>query len=128
MAAKSYIKPYNVVPPVAGNMATTFQSPPTNISGMDDCGYSVAWTGAPTGTFSVQASVDYNPGQNPTDYPANPGTWTTIPLSATVTASGSPDNGFIDITLISAPWIRLVYTAVSGTGTLSVWVVGKGLN
>lgn len=127
MAAKSYIKPYNVVPPVPGNMLSTLQSNPTNISGMDDVGYSGSFTGAPVGTFSVQASVDYQPGLAPTDYPINAGNWVTLPLNAAVTASGSPDNFFIDITLISAPWIRLVYTPTSGTGTLSVWVVGKGL-
>jgi hypothetical protein len=127
MAAKNRLQPYNVVPPVTGNMLSTLQSNPTNISGMDDVGYSGSFTGAPVGTFSVQASVDYQPGLAPTDYPINAGTWTTLPLNGTVTASGSPDNFFIDVTLISAPWIRLVYTPTSGTGTLSVWVCGKGL-
>jgi|ERR1700677_351282 len=127
MAAKNRLQPYNVIPPIAGNMLSTLQSNPTNISGMDDVGYSGSFTGAPVGTFSVQASVDYQPGQNPTDYPMNAGTWTTLPLNGTVTASGSPDNFFIDVTLISAPWIRLVYNPTSGTGTLSVWVCGKGL-
>lgn len=127
MAAKNRLEPYNVVPPLAGNMVSTLQSLPTNISGMDDVGYSLAWTGTPSGTFSVQVSLDYHPGQNPTNYPMYAGTWTTIPLNSTVTASGTPDNAFIDVTLISAPWIRLVYTPSSSTGTLSVWVCGKGL-
>ncbi len=127
MAAKNRLEPYNVVPPVAGNMASTITSSPTNISGMDDVGYAGNFTGTPVGTFSVQVSLDYSPGKAPNDYPINPGNWTTIPLNSTVTASGSPDNFFIDVTLISAPWIRLVYTASSSTGTLSAWICGKGL-
>lgn len=127
MAAKSYIKPYNVVPPVPGNMLSTLQSNPTNVSGMDDVGYSMSWTGAPVGTFTFQCSADYQPGLAPTDYPINAGTWTTYTMSNTITAAGVPDNAFADLTLISAPWVRCVYTPTSGTGTVSIWVVGKGL-
>ena len=127
MAAKNRLQPYNVVPAASGNMLSTLQSPPTNISGLDDVGYSLSWTGTPNGTFTVQVSLDYSPGLAPTDYPINAGTWSTLTLSTAITASGSPDNAFIDVTLVSAPWIRLVYTPSSSTGTLSVWVCGKGL-
>lgn len=128
MSAKTILKPYNVVPPVAGNMATTLTSAPTNTQLIDDAGYAFSWTGTPTGTFNIQCSADYTPGTFPSDYPTNPGTWTTITLTTPITASGGPDNAYVDLTLISAPWIRLQYVPTSGTGSLSVWVTGKSLS
>ena|SRR5271166_2348673 len=128
MSAKTILKSYNVVPSVAGNMASNLTSSPTNVQMIDDAGYSLAWTGSPTGTFNFQVSADYNPGANPTDYPANPGTWTTVTLSTPIIASGSADNAYVDMTLISAPWIRVQYVATSGTGALSVWVTGKSVS
>lgn len=126
MSAKTILRSYQVV--TNGNMNSNITSPPTNIQMLDDVGYSVAWTGTPTGTFSVQISADYTPGTYPSDYPANPGTWTTLTLSNPIAATGSPDNGYIDMALLSAPWIRLVYTFTSGSGMLQVWVTGKSLS
>lgn len=128
MSAKTILKSYNVVPPVAGNMATTLTSAPTNVQMIDDAGYSLAWTGTPVGVFNIQCSADYNPGTPFTDYSANPGTWTTITLTTPITASGVPDNGYVDLTLISAPWIRVQFVPSSGTGSLSVWVTGKSVS
>jgi hypothetical protein len=126
MSAKTILKSYQVV--LNGNMTSNITSPPTNIQMLDNTGYSIAFSGTPTGTFSVQCSADYQPGTAPTEYPMNPGTWTTLPLSNPITAAGSPDNGYIDLTLLSAPWIRLVYTASSGSDSLQVWVTGKSLS
>lgn len=128
MSAKTILIPYNVVPPVAGNMATTLTSPPTSVKMLDDVGYAFSWTGAPVGTFNIQCSADYRPGQFPDEAPQFAGTWTTMTLSTPITASGTPDNAYADLTLISAPWVRLQYVAVSGTGSLSVWVTGKSLS
>src|SRR5271166_2510462 len=113
MSAKTILKPYQVVS--NGNMSTTITSNPTNVQMIDNAGYSLAWTGVPVGTFSFQCSADYTPGTYPSDYPANPGTWTTMTLSANITASGSPDNAYVDLTLLSAPWIRVQYVPSSGT-------------
>lgn len=126
MSAKTLLIPYNVVP--AGNMVSQIISPPTAVKMTDDIGYSLAWTGAPNGIFSFQCSADYTPGSFPSDYPLNAGTWTNITLSTIITASGTPDNAYVDLQLISAPWVRVVYTPSSGTGTLSVWVTGKSLS
>lgn len=127
MSAKTILRPYNVVPPVAGNMASPIQSLPTNTQTLDDVGYSLAWTGTPVGTFTFQCSADYSPGTFPSDYPQNAGTWTTFTTSSSITASGTPDNAYVDLTLISAPWVRVVYTPSSSTGTLSAWVTGKSV-
>lgn len=76
------------------------------------------WTGTPTGVFALQASFD---GQQ---------TWTTIPGAAaefTANSQAQPAGG-----ASSAVWnwsnvpgnlVRLLYTATSGTGTLTVRAV-----
>jgi hypothetical protein len=128
MSAKTILVPYNVVPPVAGNMGSILQSFPTKVQMEDTIGYSLSWTGTPTGIFTVQCSADYSPGTFPSDYPINAGTWTNITLNAPIVASGSADNGYVDLQLISAPWVRVVYTPSAGTGVLSAWVVGKSLS
>lgn len=99
----------------------------TDIQGMDDVGYQVNFTGTPTGTFSIEISMDYQPGTSPNSAPANAGNWITLPLSTPVVASGSGDVAYIDLALLSAPYIRLKYTRTSGTGTLNAFVVGKAI-
>lgn len=128
MSAKTLLIPYNVVPPLAGNMVSTLASLPTNIKTIDDIGYSLQWSGAPTGTFSFQCSADYTPSAPfPSDYPTTAGTWTEITLSNPIVATGTADNAYVDLKLISAPWVRVVYTPSAGTGTLSVWITGKSV-
>lgn len=99
----------------------------TNIQGLDNVGYQVVFTGAPVGTFSVQISADYQPGKSPNSNPINAGNWITLPLSPAITASGSGDAAFIDLNQLGAPWIRLVYTKTSGTGTLQAYVMAKAI-
>lgn len=108
-------------------MTSNITSLPTNIQGTDNCGYQVNFTGAPVGTFGIQISQDYQPGTSPNSPPANPGNWISLPLNPAITASGSPDIAYIDLNQMSAPWIRLVYTAISGTGTLNAFVTSKAI-
>jgi hypothetical protein len=91
------------------------------ISGMN---YSVVFTGSPTGTFTIEASDDYSVFQNGTVN--NPGTWNTLPTTPAVVASGAGGNGMIEVVTIAYA-TRLVYTRVSGTGTLNAIVTGQGV-
>lgn len=75
------------------------------------------------GSFDLQGSVDFS--RDPSGATKNAGTWTSIPLSPTISASGSSGNDLIDITAISMPFIRMVYTPTGGSGTLNVWLSGK---
>lgn len=121
MAQHNILVPYVVLN--GTSMASTITSNPTNIIGLESVGYSVAWTGTPTGTFSVQISNDY--AQTSTGSVYNAGTWTTLTLSGTPAASGSASNGYLDVYGCSAAWMRLVYTASSGSGNLTAVVAGK---
>jgi hypothetical protein len=112
-------------------MAANITSLPTILSNLSLPSYSVSWTGTtPVGTLQVQVSDDYS--LNPNGTVNNPGTWATMPLilnSAIVTTipvSGNTGNGVIDINgSTSAQAMRLVYTAASGTGTLTALVKAK---
>jgi hypothetical protein len=121
MSSRPLLQPYHLV--VAHSMTSSFNSAPTNIQQLSQIGYDIAWTGTPTGTFSVQVSNSYT--QDSNGVVENPGNWTTLTLSSAVTASGSAGNAYIDIDQLSATWMRLVYTAASGTGSLDAYVAGK---
>lgn len=77
-----------------------------------------------TGVFDVQVSIDYQ--QDEFGNVQNPGNWIPLPLSPTATVSaGTPTNIYIDVTQISAPFIRLIYTHTSGTGTVAAFITAK---
>ena len=95
----------------------------TNIQYLDNIGIQLNFTGSPNGTFAVQVSADYQ--QDPEGSIRVPGNWIPIALPSTPLASGSAGQIYIDLNQLSAPYIRVVYTKTSGTGTLNAFVTGK---
>lgn len=104
----------------------------TNVQRLDDIGYQFNFTGSPVGTIAVQVSADYAADLN--GNVTNPGNW--VPLTFTYwngaafvtafsipTSVGSPV--YLDLALLSAPWIRAVYTNASGSGVLTSIVTAK---
>lgn len=77
-----------------------------NVASMLAGALELIWTGAPTGTFSVQASMD-----NANWYD------TATPVAA---PAGSPASTMVQLTDIGFPWVRIKYTKTSGTGSLKV--------
>lgn len=127
MSAKTFIKPFNVL--LNGDMSqTTLTSAITATQMVDNIGYQINFTGAPVGTFAFQISQDYEPGRSPNSEPLNAGNWVTIPVSPSIVASGSADSAYVDLNQMSAPYVRVVYTKTSGTGTLNVFVTAKSLS
>jgi hypothetical protein len=128
MSTRTNLRPMAVIS--AGSMAGNLTSLPTILQSITGVSYALSWSGtAPVGTASVQVSNDY--ALNPTGTVANAGTWTTVELtvagsaSTTVPISGSPGTAFIEIEKTNAYAIRLIYTAGSGTGTLTAIINGK---
>lgn len=116
-------------------MTTSITSPATSIQFLDDIGAQFNWTGAPVGTFSVQISADY--AQDSEGNIQNPGNWISIIFTywngtifvtsnSIPTTVGSPI--YLDLALLSAPWIRFVYTSVSGSGTLNSFITAKSVS
>jgi hypothetical protein len=88
--------------------------------------YDIAWSAGstPIGTITVQVSNSYE--QNADGSVRTAGNWTTLTLTGGNPAvSGTSGNGFIDLGMVSAYAIRLVYTRSSGSGTLTVIVNAK---
>lgn len=113
----------------AADMTSSITSPPTNINRIPGISYDLVWSGTPTGTFIVQVSNTYS--QNPDGTVAAAGSWNTIPqasFTGTYPApAGSSGFGFLDVVGTEAAWVRLVYTAASGAGTLTVVPAAKVL-
>lgn len=106
-----------------GDMSADITSAVSNIEFTDNVGIQFHFTGAPGGTFYVQISADYV--QDAQGVVTNPGHWVDLILSPTPVAAGAPDEVYVDMTQLSAPWIRCRYARTSGTGVLQAWIVGK---
>ena len=102
---------------VSGDMSANIIGPSTTIDIMDQVCYQVHWTGTPTGTINIQGSVDNS-------------TWDTLdPASFTppiINPAGSAGGQLINLALTPFPYIRLIYTAASGSGTMTCNMSAKG--
>lgn len=107
----------------AGDMSASITSGATNIQFLDNVGAQLHFTGTPTGTFSVEVSMDHE--QDSQGAVSVAGNWVALPLSPSPVASGAADDIYIDMNQLSAPWIRLKYTRTSGTGTLAAYICAK---
>ena len=95
---------------------------------LDNLSIQLDWSGTPDGSFKVQASNDHEEvNQGGVAVVTIPGSWVDIPLSTTITATGSADDAQIALNQIPGPYVRVVYTASSGTGSLNCFVSGKGI-
>jgi hypothetical protein len=138
LSNRPQLDPYTVYPnPDASpanssSMAASFTSQPTIIQKLSQISYACSWTGAsPVGTISIQGSNDYSIKPGGAGYVQNPGTWNKLMLSYNGSAltdipiSGNSGNGMIDIAATGLYAIRLIYTATSGTGNMTVIITAK---
>lgn len=122
MASNSLLKTHLIT---AASMGASVTSAAFPCQFQDNIGIQLDWTGTPTGTFTVQTSVDH--AQDAQGNISVAGHWITLTLSTAITAAGSADDAYIDLNQLSAPWVRVVYTRSSGTGTLDCFVAAKGV-
>lgn len=129
---KNNLRQYQSI--VNGDMsASSITSTVTSIQWLDNIGIQFNWSGSPVGSFAIQVSADY--AQDAQGVVTNAGHWTPLVFtylsapntftSATSipTSVGSPI--YLDINQLSAPWIRMVYTKTSGSGTLNAFITAK---
>jgi hypothetical protein len=107
---KNTLSPFKTI--TSGDMSGNLTSKVTDISHMDNVSIQLNWTGTPTGTFAVQGSLDQ----------AN---WVSLALSPTPGAAGAAGNILLDLNQLSFPYIRTIYTASSGSGSLDAIISGK---
>lgn len=97
----------------AQSLATSFQSIPTNIQYQDRVGISITTTGTPTGTLTIEGSIDAI-------------TWFTLTFDTAIAPlSGTPNDYFFDIEATALVWIRIAYAATSGSGTMTAKISTK---
>lgn len=138
MSSRPQLDPYIVYPnadanpPNTSSMAASFTSQPTIIQKLSQISYAVSWTGTtPIGTISIQGSNDYSIKPGGANAIQNPGTWNSLILSfagsntTTIPISGNSGNGLIDIASTGMYAVRLIYTAASGTGNMTVTINAK---
>lgn len=128
MSTRTGLRPQKVI--TAGSMAGNLTSSPTILQSLTKASYALSWAGTtPVGTVSVQGSNDY--ALNPDGTVQNSGTWSTLTLqvsgysTTTVAITGNTGSGIIDLVETAIYALRLIYTAGSGTGALTVYFNGK---
>lgn len=107
-------------------MAGTVYSSVSVITNITKLSYDISWvggSGATAGTFQVQVSNTYK--QNSAGVVQVTGNWNTLTLSSTPTVAAASGNGFIEIDVMPAYAVRLVYLPTGGSGTLNAAVAGK---
>lgn len=109
---KDTIYPIHIIN--AGDMSqATLTSTVINVQNLDNAGLEVTWTGSPTGTITVQASIS-----NQTFY--------SLTFNPTLTQpAGSAGGYLINLNQLPFTYFKVVYTKTSGTGTLDVWAAVK---
>lgn len=113
MARKNVALPYQLLD--GESMGASITSAATNVTYTDVVGYQLKWTGTPTGTFDVEATVD---GTN----------WEALTLSPAPQATGAAGGTLINLNQVPYAQVRLKYTRTSGTGNLTAWVMTKTLS
>lgn len=97
----------------AGDMSqVSIISPGLNIQNFDNIGIQLVWPTTAVGTLVLNGS-GYNGGFQP------------LPGFSVTSPSGSNTGTLIDIVPTSMFWLQIVYTKISGTGTLSAWFWAK---
>lgn len=110
-STKNFIKPYPILN--AQSLGASFDSVATSIQQLDRVGISITTTGTPTGTVSIQGSVDKIK-------------WFDMTFDTAIAPlAGSPNDYFFDIEATALSWIRIDYARTSGTGTMSAYITAK---
>ncbi len=107
----------------AGNMGSSITSAPQQLTEMAMACIQAVFTGTPNGTFKLQVSTTHK--QDAQGNIITEGTWTDYTGSSqAIVAAG--DFAW-NLSTTPYPFVRLVYTRSSGTGTLNVTINGKGV-
>lgn len=112
---KRIIYPYPVIgstSSVSGSMSADITSIATCIKNMDSAGYQINWTGDAIGPLILQVSLDGE-------------TFSDLPNFAIISPNGADGGTYVDLTQVSAFWVRLFFDRTSGTGTMAALVAGK---
>ena len=127
MASHKKLKKYLALAPTAVSSTNVYTSNVVEILNLDNVYIQLDVTGSPTGSFDVQISSTHNEDELGNVLVA--GTWVSLVLTpAAAVVAGNPTDIGIDCNQLGAPYLRVVYTNASGTGTVAINVSGKALS
>lgn len=105
-----------LLPSTAISSTNTYTSPVFNAINLDNIGLDVVFTGTPTGTLTVNCSIDGV-------------VFTSLTFNPVLTQpSGGNLRYLISLNQLPYPYLQVSYTNSSGSGTLQVNLSGKDIN
>lgn len=124
MSRKNVLYPYKMMDEVS--LGASITGSPIRIEFLDNIAMQIIATNSnAVGTFSVEGSLDCKFSEG--GVVVNSGTWTAITLSPVPTLASANATILLDLNQLSFPYIRLKYTRVSGTGTVTAYISGKAV-
>lgn len=123
MPTRFNLKPQQVAKTVSMN--ADGYSLVTNINSISGVSYTLSWTNGASGNFLVEVCDDYSDGMGLSQTPPQAGSWTSLPLSASIATTGTAGTAFADI-VTQAAFIRIHFQKTGGSGgTFSATIAGK---
>lgn len=120
MSVSKALTPVKIIS--AASLGANVVGTPTNIQYLDNISIQLNITGASAaGTITIQGSLDY--AQTPFNA-ANAGSWDSLGVTYTVAGAATK---IISLTQVCVPWIRIVFTRDSGTGSIDAYISGKAI-
>jgi len=111
MSRKTVILGHKVID--TGDMSGNLTGLETNVTQLDNIGYIAEWSGtSPVGVLSVEVQ-------------SGPSGWAALDFGSPLAVSGSSGSLIINVNQLPFEKIRVVYTATSGTGDLTVTLSSK---
>lgn len=116
------VKQYNFGPVTVLNqtVSANVSSLVSDIFNKDNIIYQYSWSGTLVGTVNVQVSQDY-------DFITGAGTWINVILPSGANITSGSDTGVIELNQLSSKFIKTNFVWTSGSGTLTIKVVGKAI-
>lgn len=104
---------------IDGDMSGNLTSDPISAQFQDNIGLQVEWTGSPSGTFVVEASINW-------DERLQTGSFYELDFNPELgSAAGSADGYLINLNQLPFSYYRVSYTAISSSGVLNVYATSK---
>jgi len=115
---KNVLLPKHVL--VNGDMTGNLESDVIDAKFQDNIGLQVEWTGTPSGTIKVEASVNHNLSVE------NQGTFYALTFDPVLAQPAGGAGGYlINLNQLPFAFYKVTYEATGGTGTLNVYACSK---
>lgn len=118
MGSKKVIKSFQMIS--AASMAATVTSSIVNTEFLDNIGLYIKWASSDAvGVITVESSINYDAG-------LATGDWFSLTFNPPLAQPASNNGSYgINLNELPYPWLKVVYTRTSGSGTLNAYLSAK---